>query len=86
MSDDNTQYNSFYKINSKDEQTKIATTNIRGLNEEFKQIQLQNYIEEQKITIMGLSETKFNKDKWSKTLNSKNYKAYWENRNTRGEG
>ena len=38
----------------------IATNNVRGLSEPAKQRQLMNYIQENKIDIMGVSETKLN--------------------------
>src|SRR5436853_6552639 len=59
---------------------KIMTQNIQGLNSKAKQDQLLQFLELNKINIMGLSETKL-RDKTGKFVfkNNSNYIAYFHN-------
>ena len=59
---------------------KIMTQNIQGLNSKAKQDQLLQFLEFNRINIMGLSETKL-RDKTGKFVfkNNSNYIAYFHN-------
>jgi exonuclease III len=67
----------YKEIRTNNTLVKIAAININGLNETIKQQSVQCLIEEEKITVMGLSDTKFKENIWLKTMNSKTHKAYW---------
>jgi exonuclease III len=57
---------------------KIATNNVRGLNETIKQLQIINYMKIQSINIMGLSETRLTSNTADLLYrNEKSYRAWW---------
>jgi exonuclease III len=67
----------YKEIRTNDSIVKIAALNINDLNETIKQQNLQHLIEEERITVMGLSDTKFKENIWLKTMNSRTHKAFW---------
>jgi len=57
---------------------KIATNNVRGLNEPVKQLQVINYMKIQAIDIMGLSETRLSKNTAGLLYRNESlYRAWW---------
>jgi exonuclease III len=76
----------YKEIRSDNKLVKIAIINANGLNEVLKQQCISTIIEEEKITIMGISDTKFNNRVWNKTMNTKKYKAIWGSTNEQAGG
>jgi hypothetical protein len=59
---------------------KIATHNVRGFNNETKQKIFRTFYKEQKIDIIGITETKLNVNNGKICMNNiESYKTWWEN-------
>ena len=61
---------------------KIATHNVRGFNNETKQKIFRTFYKENKIDIIGITETKLNKNNGKICMNNiESYKTWWESAN-----
>jgi ribonuclease HI/endonuclease/exonuclease/phosphatase family metal-dependent hydrolase len=68
---------------------KIATHNVRGFNNETKQNIFKTFYKEKKIDIIGITETKLNRNNGKICMNNiDSYKTWWETNeeNTMGSG
>ena len=70
------------EINSQENTVvKILTLNVRGITKEYKQLQLEEYIKEEKFDIIGLSETKLHQQMDKHQLTGlMEYKILWSSK------
>ena len=66
---------------------KIAIHNVRGFNNETKQKIFRTFYKENKIDIIGITETKLNKNNGKICMNNiESYKTWWESANNNSLG
>src|SRR5688572_20743331 len=68
---------------------KIATHNVRGFNNETKQTIFKTFYKEKKLDIIGITETKLNRNNGKICMNNiESYKTWWKTNkdNTMGSG
>src|SRR5215213_9812650 len=66
---------------------KIATHNVRGFNNESKQKIFRTFYKENKIDIIGITETKLNKNNGKICMNNiESYKTWWESADDNSSG